>query len=286
VVAGLIAFGFLRPRLLGPTQSVSNGQVLRTYQEENMRRLSWFLTLGAFPIAGIGLAVVALRRWRPALWVAVLPALIITPIYVANARVSSRLMWSVRRFVPEVLPGIVLLMAIALAAALVWRFRGRRILALPVLGGVAALLFIYLGQSLPLRHHNEYRGSFEVTAKMAAVAGSATGVYLFGQAGCCYTPEYMFGGALWLETGQYDALMPGDSRAVAYVRGIVAAVPGHPVFLVWNGTSEPPMGGIRLVPVSHITASLPMWEESDTSRPNKEGAPIPVDFTIWRVAAT
>jgi hypothetical protein len=286
VVAGLIVFGFLRPRLLGADTQNIGTSVVRTYNEQNMHRLSWFLTLAAFPIAVLGLAVVALRRWRAALWAAVLPALIVAPIYIAKDRVASRLMWSTRRFVPEVLPEIVLLTATALATALVWRFRRRRVLALPVLGIVALLLVTFVHQSAPLRHHNEYAGSFDVTAQMARVAGPATGVYLFGQRTCCTSPGFLFGAALWLERGQYDALMPPGSAAGPYVRHVVASMPGHPVFIVWTGTDQPALGPLQLKAVSHITASLPMWEESDTSRPNKEGPPIPVNLTIWRVAGT
>jgi len=194
-------------------------------------------------------------------------------------------MWWVRRYVPEVLPLIIILMAVALAAALIWRFRGRRVLALPALAGAAALLGIYLHQSLHLRHHNEYAASFQVPPQLASVAGPADGVFLFGTTGCCITPEYIFGGALWLERGQDDALMPATSGD-KYVREVAAAMPGHPVFVIWNGTAEPPLGSVGLVAAKHITAALPMWEESDAFRPNKDGPSVPVDFTIWRVVGT
>ena len=96
----------------------------------------------------------------------------------------------------------------------------------------------------------------------------------------------MFGGALWLERGEYDALMPSGAKAVGYVRQVAAAMPGEPVFIVWDGTATPSLGSIGLVATKHITAALPMWEESSTSRPNKERPPIAVNFTIWRVAGT
>ena len=189
VVAVLMAVGFLRPRLFGAQMVMKGGVLTRTFNEQNMRRLSWFLTLGAFPIAGLGLAVVALRRWRAVSWVAVLPPLLVTPYLRGQRPLSpSVLCGGFAASCPEVLPGIILLMAIALAAALVLRIRRRPVLAPFALAAVALLVVIYLGQSLPLRHHNEYGGSFQVTAEMASVSGPAKGVYLFGQSRVLHHP--------------------------------------------------------------------------------------------------
>src|SRR5262249_19193759 len=160
VVAGLMVLGVLRRRLFGANTYLAGTQVLPRYDEENMRRLSWFLSVGAFPLAGIGLAVVALRRWRAAAWVAVLPLLIVTPVFIYRARVASRLMWWVRRFVPEVLPGIILLMTFALAAALVRRYRQRPAPPVPPLPAVGAPGTGSPRPGPPLRHPPAHRRPF------------------------------------------------------------------------------------------------------------------------------
>ena len=285
VAAGLVVLGFLRPRLFGADIALSGGAPHRTLNEQSMRRLSWFLTVPAFGLALAGLATVALRRWRLVAWITVLPTVIVAPLYIYNARITPGVMWWVRRYVPEVLPGIILLIALAVAFGLAYRLRGRPVLALPAVAAVVALLVVFLSQSVPLRADHENAGSFEVTARMAALAGPTRGVYLFGQTGCCTTPEYLFGGALWLERDQYDALMPNGPAAVTYIRQAQAAMPGHPVFVVWMGTGRPPLAPLGLTAVSHITASLPRWEETLFSRPDRAAPPVAVDFTVWRVTA-
>jgi len=310
----LLALGFFRPRLLGASTLFRDGTVMRTWNDQNMRRLSWFLTLAAFPIGGIGLALGLLRRWRSTIFIAAGPSLLVMPVFIANSRVSPlSVEWWIRRYVPEVLPGIVLLMAVALSWAIATKLvvvlnhkkvaifftdkmralKGRSILALPAFAVTGVLLAVYLSQSLPLRHHDEYGGSFQVTAEMAQVSGKSTGVYLFGQTACCGSPEYLFGGSLWLERGEIDALMPPDSQptdyprqAASYIRQVAAAMPAHPVFIVWEGTVHPAVGSVGVKAVKHITASLPQWVQTNTYRPNEEGPPVLVDFTIWRVTGT
>ncbi|HVA61294.1 MAG TPA: hypothetical protein VNG13_12285 [Mycobacteriales bacterium] len=288
----LLVVGFLRPALFGANYGYYGTRLVRTYNEQNLHRLSWFLTLPGFAVAGLGLALVALRPWRASLWLPIVPFLLIAPIYVYDSRNSSRLMWWGRRYIPEVVPGLILLIAVALGAALVWRGRRGRLLAIPALAVIGFLLVTYVDQSRPLRHHNEFAGSFQVSAEIAATAGTRTGVYLFefpaAFRGCCATPEYLFGGAVWLERNQYAALLPTDPAADgAAVRRVVSGMPSNPVFVVWSGTSEPSqINGVSLVRVRHITAELPMWEESYIHRPSRPRTPVLIDFTVWHVVGT
>jgi hypothetical protein len=162
--AGLIVLGFLRPRLFGEDFVLYGGvRRIRSYDEQNMRRLSWFFTLPGIALMWAGIAVVALRRWRAAAWAVILPTLFLAPIFLHAARNSTRLMWSVRRYVSNVVPGLVILMALALGFALVWRWKGRRVLAIPAVAVTAALVATFLSQSLPVRRHDEWGGSFGVS---------------------------------------------------------------------------------------------------------------------------
>lgn len=277
--------GFLRPRLFGLGYQNVAGTLIRTYNEENMHRLAWFITFPGWALVGLGIAVIALRRWRPEPWVPLVPALLIIPVYVENARIASRLMWWGRRFVPEVLPLLLLLIVVALSFPLLLRGIARTTGA--VAGAVlfAYLLATFVSQSAPLRQHDEFGGSFQVIDQITATAGHAKGIYLFDRDPCCTTPVWLFGGATWLEGGEYAATMPAQpAQQVAYVRRIAAAFPHDPVFAVLGGSTPPAeLAALHPVDVLRVDKSLPMWQESQTARPDV-AISIPVNFTVWRLA--
>jgi len=296
-VAGvLMVVGFLRPRLFGANYFNWNGQILRSYDEQSLRRLSWFLTLPGFALMGAGLALLALRRWRAAAWALVVPALCLFPIYAWHADNSSRLMWWSRRYVPVVLPGLIVLIVVALATGLTltaWR-RGWRppawgVWAVRAAAGAATLglLAVFLGQSLPLRHHHEMDGSFQLTQQIAAVSGNHQGVFLWQKANHPLLPAALFGAGVWMQQGQVSAMLPGTTDP-GYVRAFEQGFPGQPVYLVWSGAGPPPdyqQRGISLRQVLRIQTNLPMWDESDTMRPAASHT-IPVDLSVWQVVGT
>jgi hypothetical protein len=281
----LLALGFLRTRLFGNDFMVFQGQVLRSYDEQNVRRLAWFVTRPAFGLAGLGLAVVALRRWRFAVWAAVLPTLLLAPVFLWHANVAVRLMWWGRRYVPHVLPGLVVLVALAVAYGASSRFRGRRVLLVPSLLVPVALVAVYLGQSLPLRSHDEWHGSFGVAARLSALAGRERGVYLWEPGACCGNASMLFATPVWLERGELSVEMPRAAVEQAdYVARYRAAFAGDPVFVVWDGTDPLPPGllSLGLTAVDHLTGSLPMWEESNDHRPDRAKR-VAYDMTVYRV---
>ncbi|HEX6675973.1 MAG TPA: hypothetical protein VF486_13195 [Actinomycetes bacterium] len=281
----LLVVGFLRPKLFGVDYFNYNGRVLRSYDEQALRRLSWFFTLPGFALMTAGLAWVALRRWAAAAWALLLPGLLLFPLYAYQAQNSSRLMWWNRRFVPVVVPVVIILIAVALAAALAWRGRWRLPLRLAGAAATAALLVVYLGQSMPLRPHHEFAGSFEITRRISHLAGGHQGVYLWQFPAWPTSPTSLFASPTWLQEGEVSALLP-RAPDPAYVRSFVRGFPGQPVFLVSAGGQPlPGYEHLGLRAVDRISATLPFWEESDTSRPSKAGV-VPVDFTVWRVAGS
>jgi len=291
--AGLMALGFLRPRLFGPAYYLAGDRRLRSFDEQSLRQLSWFFTLPGMGVMLLGLAVVALRRWRAVAWTLVVPVLLLLPVYAWHARVASRLMWSTRRFVPVVVPGMVILLAVGLAAGLTWAVvSGRwRWAQWPVraASGVAAglVLVVFLSQSLPLRQHHEFAGSFELTKRIASAAGNRQGVFLWQQlrAGRTVSPGYLFGGPLTAQTGKVSAFLPYDPDP-AYVNRFEGAFPGRPVFLLWNGDQPPPVyAGLGLERVDRVSLVLPVWQESDTQRPSHAGGLV-MDFSIWHLRGT
>jgi len=294
LVAGLFTVAVLRGRLFGADYAVfeSVGRQ-RTYDEQSLQRLAWFVSWAAFLLAFAGLAVIALRRWNAMLWAVALSTLPLLAVYAWHTHNSVRLMWWARRYVPVALPGLLALAGIALGvalAALVTRRRSVRSMrfvrfavGLPALVALGGLLFFALPQSLPLRHHDEMGGSFTVTAELAALADGRTGVYLWPRAPCCLTATDLFPGALWLGRGELSALLPAAKADWArYVGDFRRGFPGSPLFVIGSDVGKPDIPGVDLVAVRHIVASLPFWEESETSRPDR-GRTIPVDFIVWQV---
>jgi hypothetical protein len=287
VAAFLLVLGFLRPWLFGPVWGDFRGRPVRTYDEATLIRLSWFLTVPGFGLALAGLAIVALRRWRASAWALLLPALCLLPVYAYRAEVSARLMWWTRRFVPIILPGLVVLIAVTLAAGLALAGGPRR-LRWPVRAATAVaagfLLVAFAGQSMPLRHHQEHGGSFETVQRIASAAGGRQGVFLWEQSSSLYDVAYLFGGPVWLQQGQISALLPRRPDP-AYIQSFVRGFPGQPVFLVTRGHGRPKAyASLRLRAVDRVTYVLPVWRETYTTRPS-DAVGIPLRFTIWQVGS-
>jgi hypothetical protein len=285
VAAFLLVLGFLRPWLFGPVWGDFRGRPVRTYDEATLIRLSWFLTIPGFGLALAGLALVALRRWRASTWALILPALGLLPVYAYRAEVSARLMWWTRRFLPVILPGLVMLIASALAAGLAMACGPRR-LRWPVRAGTAVaagfLLVVFAGQSIPLHHHQEHGGSFQTVQRIASAADGRQGVFLWEQSTSLYDVAYLFGGPVWLQQGQISALLPRQPDP-AYVQSFVRGFPVQPVLLVTRGHGRPKAyASLGLRAVDHVTYVMPVWRETYTTRPS-DAVRVPLRFTIWQV---
>ncbi len=284
--AVLLVVGFLRTRLFGIDYFDYNGRTLRSYDEQVLRRLSWFLTLPGFALMGLGLAVVALRRWVASAWVVVLPTLMLFPLYAYSARNSSRMLWWSRRYVPTVLPGVIVLIALVLTFAFFSSRRGRAVLA-PLAGlALAGLLAVFLSQSVPLRRHDEWKGSFQASARIAALSGDEQGLFLWDTLRT-NNATALFATPVWLARGQVSVLLPSlPERREEILALYERAFPDMPVFVVGARQTVPegvdPAG---LTPVDDFTLSLPMWDESDLERP-RAAHRVPVSVSVWRVDGT
>lgn len=279
------------------------GKIIPSYDERSVYWLSWFFTWPGLLLILVGIAAVALQRWTPAVWVMVLPTLLLVPVYMYHAKNSPFLMWWGRRYVSTALPGMVLLMALGLAAVfhLGWRYRSvlpaflvravdRLPLALPRVASVGAaalttafLLTIYLHQSLPLRQHDEWGGSYFV-AKDVAALGNNDGVFLWQRDQyCCAAPPTLFAGPLWLEQGQISVLFPSSDKILpGYVKAYVTHFPDKPVFLIYQKGEPPAMPGLTVTKVQEFAGTLPRWGESSITRP-ASAIQIPYNFTVYRV---
>jgi hypothetical protein len=284
VAALLLVLGFLRPWLFGPVYAMVAGRRTRTYDEASLIRLSWFLTVPGFGLALAGFALVALRRWRAEAWALLLPVACLLPLYAYRAEVSSRLLWWTRRFMPVILPGLVVMTAVALGVGLALAVGPGRLrwpVRLAAAVATTFLLGVFLGQSLPLRHHQEHGGSFEAIQRIARAAGDRQGIFLWPQTGGLSS----FGSSVWLQQGQVGALLP-ERPDPDYVRSFVRGFPGQPVFLVARGAA-PPRGyaGVGLRRVDRFTYRMPVWRETYEARPSS-AREVPVPLSIWQVVGT
>jgi hypothetical protein len=261
--------------------------MIRSYDEQILHRLSWFFTLPGFAVMLLGVAVVALTRWRASVWAVVLPTLVLFPLYGYTASNSTRLLWWTRRYVPTVMPGIIVLVALALAFGFVWRFRGRAVLRIPTVLVLAGLVAVFLSQSLPTRSHDEWKGSLQIAQQVSDLSPGAQGIYVWEhQQPCCNGPTQLFAIPVWLAHGEVSVLLPADpALRTPILDEYRTAFPDRPMFVLADGGGLP--SGIdpsRVTPVAHIQAELPMWNESDLRRPTGTHD-VPVDLLIWRLKA-
>jgi hypothetical protein len=279
--AGLVLLGLWhRERLLGSDYVFSHfqGRTIRSLDEINIKWLSWFLTMRGLVLMWLGVVVVAVTRVKAAVYLLVLPAVVLLPVYLWDARISMRLMWWVRRFVPAVLPAVLLLIALAIAWALLHRLRPVRLL-----GALAALAMVagFARQTWPLRNHDEMAGSWDAAEAVADFAGEEQGVFLYTPSNDAEDPMRNTPGAVWFIFDQITARLHQDVD-MAEVDGYVDAFPGQPVFLVTRGDLPGGLPADRFTRLGTVTQRLSMWKESQSEVPS-EAEVLEGDLVVWRV---
>ena len=293
-LCGLTGIAVLRQQLFGVAVESRAGGRVRTYDEISLERLSWFLSWPVIAVAVLGAVLVAVRRWQLAVWVVVVPTVFFTAVYLTNAHVSAQLMFWGRRFVPDVLPGIVLLAG--LAAAAVWQWgrppRWLRVALRIVITAALAAAVAYSGsQSLALRSHEEWGGTRPVVQEIAALSGgrdATGGVYLWDlTGGCCDEPWRLLAGPVWVEQRQLSVALPSaaDGDRSAYVAAYVTHFRGRPVFIVDQGFTKPTaLARVTLTPALTIDTQLSVWQSGIRPRP-RAAIHVPLQLTVWRVEA-
>ncbi|CAN5640033.1 hypothetical protein BH10ACT8_BH10ACT8_03470 [soil metagenome] len=295
-VCGLLALiGGLRPILFGKDYYKYLGKTTRSFDEISLIRLSWFFSLPGLALMFAGFMFVALRTWRFDRWVVAVPTVALLTLYCYHARNSAYMMWSTRRFVTTVVPGMVLMMGCgaALIVFCVHRYAPRlpRLVAPGLIAVIlAGLTIFFLSQSVPLRHHNENGGAVEVETRLASVSGDQKGVFLWARSGyCCAAPFQLFGGPMFTIAGQSSALLPSKTNAVP---GVIekylkySTRTGRPLFYVADKAGQvPPIPGMTATKELQLVGSLPHWEETFVTRP-KKSRDYTYDFTVYRLTAS
>ena len=297
VCAVLVLIGGLRPILFGKDYSGGN----RTFSEISFIRLTWFFSLTGIALMCAGIAYVGWRRWRFDRWMITLATVGLLALYCYNPRNSPYLMWSTRRFVTTVVPGMVILIGCgAVGVAIVLRAWLPRLAALRAATGPLALVAVaalaigiagfQAGESWPLHRHDENSGSLQAETQLAALAGGHRGVYLFARtAPCCVDAYFLFGGPMMtiIDGSSTVLATPGSSAEAAEITRAMAAFGAtRPIFYVNNGNGAgPSVPGILATKVGVFGGALPHWDETFISRPD-HSVPIPYRMTVYRLTAT
>lgn len=275
--AALEVVGLFRRQWFGIDRTLApDGTLRRTFDEASLIRLSWFFTWPGLVLVVAGVGFVALRRWRLDRWLVAAPAVVLGALYCYHVRNSAYLMWSTRRFVPTVVPGLVLLIGfgIGFAVLIVRRFAPPWVAAVAVVAALGGFVAFNLSESWALRSHHEHQGSVSALNTIGGLSHGRDGVFLWDSPTyCCAAPAQLFGGPLLAVLGQSSAKTPHDqARAATMIRYDVGhfTAQGRPVFYVADQNGKPPdVAGVQGTAVLRLQGTLPHWEETFTSRPRQ-----------------
>ena len=156
----------------------------RTYNEQTMTWMSWYLGPIALALAVIGIGLLVWRFVRapePAVAMLLMVAGIGTALYLFTAQITPTQIWAMRRYVPAALPFLALSAAYAVdtGTTLLPRFGVKRVWTrvLPAVCAVAVIAFP-LGTVAPVRDFQSQAGFITVVDKTCARVGSNAAVIL------------------------------------------------------------------------------------------------------------
>lgn len=273
-----LVVAWFREELLGQNFRVNkSGDRTRGYDELNLKRLALFVTPMAL-VAAVGALVLGVReRWGPARWVLVVPGLLITPVLVWEPRIAPDLMWWGRRYVPMVVPTLLILTGVAVAW--LWTQGNRRNLAR--VGAVVVVLAMagwMLRQSSDLWGHREFDGSLAVVEAVDEVIGDEDAIVVWDGSSTLIT-EFAVTPFTWLDQ---PGLAGPDRPNAAVLLALQEAMGDRPLYLVSDGAAPPPNAADALVEERRIVGELSQFEYGLAERP-RQARSIPVDLTVWRL---
>jgi hypothetical protein len=173
-------------------------------------------------------------------------------VFAINPRVAGFHPWAIRRFVPVVIPGLIVGAAVAVAAV-AERVRGRRALAAALT--LAALVLLEVRPVLAVRDRTYYAGGFDVVERVAeAMPTDAIAVV------DSLIADVQIQVPVWLARGRETVMMRGATvtwRAAMYA----LAASGRPIYWLNHHLGEPPpLPGLRfeiVPPAQEIRLLLP-----------------------------
>ena len=281
VLAALFAYA-VRPLLPTPLPAGEAGE-LEAAARESLVRLGWYVTpLGLVLTLVGGVALLWGRRWQRAAPLLGLLALALA-FYLPNPLVSSDQPWAARRYLPLVLPGLLLLAAYGAVA--VGRVLQRRMhLPRPVgmLLAVAFTLGVAAGEyqtTAPLIAYREHAGAVaQIEALAALVPPDALVLFPRSSAGLRLTLPLQYLGE------RRTFVLPAE----APVEGVLQVVrrwrrAGYPVYwVVPAGTRFPTPAGVRFLPAGQFTFEVPQLERPLDRLPRTPES-LRFDLQIYRI---
>lgn len=266
-VGAWIAFGLLRSRLLGAhIQRQPGRDPLATLDEINLRRLFWFFSPAGLVLFWIGVAVVVVAHRRIATWVLVAPGLALVPVYVWQARISPRLMWWARRFVPAIIPVVIIVIAAAVVWLAVRRGRGQRWLRAAAAAALTITLGVQLHQSIPLVGFREFSGSASLLDQVDSLAVDEA-VFLWEAPTDINSPSRNAAGPLWFVHDRPSAVLPADVDQ-GVIDSVADAFDDHRVIVLTHAAAlGDGIDPLRFTSLGRVGAVVDQWAEG-THRPD------------------
>ena len=207
-----------------------------------------------------------------------LPGLVIAPVLIWEPRIAPDLMWWGRRYVPMVVPTLLLLVGVAVAW--LWERRGRGQTLVRV--GTAAVVVVMAGwmlrQSSDLWGHEEFGGSLGVIEQLEDVAAGEDVVFVW-EGGSTMGPNFAATPFTWL--GLPGLSGPVDPSANT-LQALQDALGDRTLYLVADGDQPPPRAAGVLEEERRIVTELSEFEHGLANRP-RQARPVPVDLTVWRL---
>jgi hypothetical protein len=199
-------------------------------------------------------------------------------IFTINPRVAGFHPWAIRRFVPVVIPGLIVGAAVAVAAV-AERARGRRALAAALT--LAALVLLEVRPVLAVRDRTYYAGGFDVVETVAETMPTDAIAVVDS-----LIADVQIQVPLWLARGRETVMMRGATvtwRAAMYA--LVAS--GRPTYWLNHHLGEPPpLPGLRfeiVPPAQEIKLLLP---DAPPNGPPARMIAHRFPLRIYRVTAT
>lgn len=289
VVAGFVASA-LRP-LAGVSMWVRNGAPGRSFDERSLHRLAMFFTWPGLLLALAGAVAIVVQRRQRDLLMFTAVSLFYVVLFLYHARNSPQMMWWNRRFVPSVVPALVVFAAVGVVDGRQWLqsvLRERSVRLRHVVSALVALAALFAiavpaRQSWYLRANDEKSGSFTIARNVASLAKGEPAVFLWQRGQCCSSAAMLFGSPTWVYGGVDSGLLPVDPTLwEEYIGSVHDAAPDLAVYVVLHHDTQPPNGGYVATPVQRFNGALHAWEESNITRPSHVIA-LPYDVEVYRI---
>ena len=153
----------------------------RTFNESSMHWLSWYLGVFGLALSVIGVAWVwrrAIRGLR-GLWPFLLTLSLTTAVFVLRPSITPDHLWAMRRFLPVVLPGLIL------AAVLATQWAFRRVTNQPlrwmvIAVAIAILIAVPASFTWPLRTATSYVGMYDAIEDVCDAIPEGSAVLMAG----------------------------------------------------------------------------------------------------------